>query len=98
MCVCVHICIVYIHTHTHTHAEFFIPDQALQGRRHHRLVCRTDVVRSRASRVAVNYTLCVRVLSDFSGQTVAKECSVKTSLHLQSPTSDLVVHSPKCCG
>ena len=50
--------------------------------------------------MAVNYTLCVcvRVISDFSGQTVAKERSVKTSLLSQSPTSNVIVYSAECCG
>jgi hypothetical protein len=92
---CIYVC-VYMHTYTLICGIFFIPDQALQGRRHHWSVCSSDVVRSRASRVAVNCTL--RVFSDFFKQTVAKECSVKTSVHLQNRTSNLIVHSPKCCG
>jgi len=104
-CDCMYVC-VCMHTYTHTHARGIIlsSDSALQGRRHHRSLCSNDVVRSRASMVAVNYTLCVcvpvracvRVISDFSGQTVAEECSVKTSLHSQSYI--IFVYYPKCCG
>jgi len=75
---CMYVC-VCMHTYTHARARGIIlsSDSALQGRRHHRSLCSNDVVRSRASMVAVYYTLyvcacaCVRVISDFSGQTVA---------------------------
>jgi hypothetical protein len=73
---CIYVC-VYMHTytHTHTHAFFFIPDQALQGRTHHWSVCSSDVVRSRASRVAVNCTLFV--FSDFLNKLLQNNVALK---------------------
>jgi hypothetical protein len=80
---CVYACIcICMHARTHAHTGYFLsPDQALQGRRHRQSLCSSDVVRSRASSLAIKYTLCmymcVCVFSDFNGKPAAKEDSIK---------------------